>query len=105
MAAAEKRGVAQFKWTQGAHEVSPPPGFEDYFGAGPLYRFIEYNGIDAFDLVDKIRDFPEGTSAEETMRAVMGKDAAGAVDSVRKALQMLIEIIDADPEIDVSCSS
>ncbi|KAH8881785.1 duf341 domain-containing protein [Thozetella sp. PMI_491] len=100
VAEAEKRGTAEFKWTQGAYEATPPPGFEDYFGAGPLFRFIKYDGMDAFDLIDKIRDFPEGTSPEETMRALMGKDAANAVDSVRTTLQMLIDIIDSDPEIE-----
>lgn len=104
VAEAEKRGTAHFEWTQGAYKAIPPPGFEDYFGAGPLFRFINYDGMDAFDLIDKIRDFPEGTSAEETMRALMGNDASAAVESVRKTLQTLIDIIDEDPAIEVSFS-
>lgn len=100
MAEAEKRGTAQFEWTQGAYKAIPPPGFEDYFGAGPLFRFIDYDGMDAFDLIDKIRDFPEGTSAEETMRALMGNDASAALESVRKTLQTLLDIIDEDPDIE-----
>jgi hypothetical protein len=99
---AEKRGTAQFKWTQGAYNATPPPGFEDYFGAGPLYRFFDYDGINAFDMLEKIRSFPEGTSAEDTMRQLMGEDAGHTIDSVRKTLQELLDIIDADPEIEVS---
>ena len=102
---AERRGIAKFKWTQGTFEAQPPPGFEDYFGAGPLYRFMLYDGIQAFDILEKIRDFPEGETAEETMRLLMGNKPAETVDSVRVALEYLIKQIDEDPEIEVSVTS
>ncbi len=86
---------------KGRTRQSPPPGFEDYFGAGPLYRFIEYDGIQAFDILEKIRDFPEGKTAEDTMRLLMGEEPAETVHSITNALQGLIDIIDEDPEIEV----
>ncbi|KAK9772397.1 putative ef-hand calcium-binding domain protein [Seiridium cardinale] len=95
-----EKGVAQFAWTQGKYNAAPPPGFEDYFGAGPLYRFFDYDGINAFDILEKIRAFPPGNSAEDTMRLLMGNDISHTIDSVQKSLQMLINIIDADPEIE-----
>ncbi|KAI0130516.1 duf341 domain-containing protein [Xylariales sp. AK1849] len=95
-----ERDVAQFTWTQGTYNATPPPGFEDYFGAGPLYRFFDYDGIDAFDILEKIRDFPPGNSAEDTMRLLMGDNVSHTVDSVQNSLQILINIIDADPEIE-----
>lgn len=88
--------------------AKPPPGFEDYFGPGPLFRFVEFDGMEGFeDLIEKIRDFPEGTSAEDTMRQLFGDQGAGYNEvNLRKCLNHLFDIIDADPEIEVSaCSS
>lgn len=79
----------------------PPPGFEDYFGAGPLWRFIDHDGSNTFDIVERIRDFPEGPNAEETMRLLMGEQPAYTTTSVQEAIQRLLEMIDADPEIEV----
>lgn len=80
----------------------PPQGFEDYFGAGPLWRFIDYDGGAAFDVVDRIRDFPEGSNPEETMRELFGPNPSCLVESVKNATQRLLDILDADPEIEVS---
>lgn len=101
MAETEKRGNAEFTWTQGNREAIPPPGFEDYFGAGPLWRFIDYDGSKAFDIVDRIREFPKGPNAEATMRLLMGNQPAYALSSVQEAIKRLLDIIDADPEIEV----
>lgn len=100
----DKRGNIDFAWTQGTCPATPPDGFEDYFGAGPLWRFIEYDGDSAFDVLDRIRDFPEGSNAEETMRLLFGSNASCLMESVQNATQRLLDMIDADPEIEVSCS-
>ncbi|RFU26057.1 hypothetical protein B7463_g10268, partial [Scytalidium lignicola] len=75
---------AQFKWAQGAHPATPPPGFEDYFGVPPLYRFVDFDGISGFnDILLKIHGqepYPER--------------------SIRNAINDIFKIIDADPEID-----
>lgn len=101
MAETEKRGNANFTWTQGTRPAPPPPGFEDYFGGGPLWRFIDYDGSEAFDIVDRIREFPTGANAEATMRLLMGDQPAYALSSVQNAIQGLLDLIDADPEIEV----
>lgn len=98
----KKRGNASFTWTQGTCPAIPPEGFKEYFGAGPLWRFIQYAGDAAFDVVDRIRDFPDGASAEETMRLLFGSNSSYLVTSVQGAMQRLLDIIDADPEIEVS---
>ncbi|KAJ4387498.1 hypothetical protein N0V93_008091 [Gnomoniopsis smithogilvyi] len=100
VAETEKRGNAEFVWTQGTREAIPPPGFEDYFGAGPLWRFIDYDGSKAFDIVDRIREFPQGPNAEATMRLLMGDQPSYALSSVQEAIHRLLDIIDADPEIE-----
>lgn len=101
MTETEKRGNAEFTWTQGTREATPPPGFEDYFGAGPLWRFIDYDGSSAFDIVDRIRDFPKGPNAEASMRLLTGDQPGYALSSVQEAIEKLLDIIDADPEIEV----
>lgn len=101
-AACEREGV-EFAWTQGIVPVKPPSGFEDYFGPGPLFRFVDFDGVEGFeDILDKIRDFPEGTSAEDTMRHLFGSQIAASTEmKLRKALNHLFDVIDADPEIEV----
>ncbi|KAI0167250.1 duf341 domain-containing protein [Pestalotiopsis sp. NC0098] len=105
VAEVEEDGDAAFVWTQGTYAATPPDGFKDFFGGGPHYRFFDYGGHQAFDILEKIRDFPEGSSAEETMRQLMGDGASHTAESVRRALQVLIDIIDADPDIEVSLAS
>lgn len=105
VAEVEEAGNAEFVWTQGTYAATPPDGFKDFFGGGPHYRFFDYDGHQAFDILEKIRDFPEGSSAEETMRQLMGDGASHTAESVRNALQVLIDIIDADPDIKVSLLS
>lgn len=100
----QARGNAVFSWTQGVRKAVPPPGFEDYFGAGPLWRFIDYDGHQGFDVLERIRDFPEGPNAEETMRLMLGEQPAYAMTSVKEAIQRLLDMIDADPEIEVFCA-
>lgn len=96
--------MVDFTWTQGTVPAKPPPGFEDYFGPGPLYRFVEFDGMEGFeDILDKIRDFPEGISAEDTMRRLFEQGPAnGNGLNLRKCLNHLFDVIDADPEIEVS---
>lgn len=102
VAEAEKRGNAKFSWTQGLRKATPPAGFEDYFGAGPLWRFIDHDGSNTFDVLERIRDFPEGPNAEATMRLLVDEESAYSMTSVQEAMQKLLDIIDADPEIEVS---
>lgn len=84
--------------------MKPPKGFEDYFGAPPYYRFLDFQGEhDMYDqTLEKIREFPEGSSAEDTMRrmTVGGELANGKV--LQAAMTQLLRVIEEDPEIEVS---
>lgn len=99
----EKTGIVDFVWTQGTVPAKPPPGFEDYFGPGPLFRFVEFDGIEGFeDIVEKIRDFPDGITAEDTMRRLFGSQSAASTErKLCKALDHLFDVINTDPEIEV----
>ncbi|KAK2595359.1 hypothetical protein QQS21_006895 [Conoideocrella luteorostrata] len=98
--AVEKSGTAEFKWINGAHSATPPPGFEAYFGPGPLYRFIDFDGVSELDdMLSKLREFPEGLNAEDTMRRLIGDNQAFTAPAVRRTLGRLIDMLDEDPEI------
>lgn len=99
--AQDENGV-QFKFTQGDYEAIPPPGFEEYFGAGPLFRFVDVGLTTGPDIVSRLRDFPVGATAEDTMRLLADKDTKYLASNVTDAMASLMAQIDADPEIDVS---
>lgn len=67
--------VSTFYFIQGPCKAMPPPGFEDYFGPAPHFRFIEPDrassqGRDE-DVLSRIRDFPECETPEGTMRELL----------------------------------
>lgn len=99
---AETANGVKFKFTQGDHEAIPPPGFEEYFGAGPLFRFMDVGLNKGTDMISKLRDFPVGATAEDTMRLLFDKDAKYVASNVMDAMDSLLAQVDADPEIDVS---
>lgn len=61
-------------------EAFPPEGFEDFFGVGPFYRFIKPSGPETggTDVLERIRNFPKGATAEDQMRELM-KDGMASV--------------------------
>ncbi|KAI1389750.1 serine hydrolase-domain-containing protein [Hypoxylon trugodes] len=97
----EDRGLATFAFTQGAHEVEPPLGWENYFGSRPLYRFIDAAEGDAFEVVRRVRHIPRGLSPEATLR-LFKPDRPVDVDwtTFRDALSGILKTIEDDPEID-----
>ena len=98
----EKSGSVNFKWIDGAHDAQPPPGFDSYFGSPPLYRFIDFDGTTELDdMMSKIRDLPEGLTAEDTMRRLVGGKEMFKGPAVKSTLERIFEILDDDPEIDV----
>lgn len=73
-------GTADLHFIHGPVETHPPEGFEDYFGEGPYYRFIkpaevEEGGGDT-DVLERIRNFPEGANAEDQMRLLLRSEVA-----------------------------
>ncbi|KAF4470999.1 ef-hand calcium-binding domain-containing [Fusarium albosuccineum] len=99
--AVRSSGSSTFKWIDGRHKAVPPPGFNNYFGSPPLFRFMEYDGVEGLDdMLVKIRDFPEGLTPEDTIRRLLGEEEMFTAKAVHAALDRLHEIIDQDPEID-----
>jgi hypothetical protein len=90
-------GTATFYFTHGPCEVVPPEGFEEFFGEPPYYRFIEPDESSAKmqdnDVLSRIRDFPRGETAEDTMRELMTVGVATSHKSTNRAIKHLTEVI------------
>lgn len=87
---------ATFHFIQGPHEAVPPEGYEEYFGGKPYYRFVEYvEATGGVDVLKKIRDFPEGATAEDMLRELL-TDGADGRDSLRDAINLLYRIMDEE---------
>ncbi|PTB44903.1 uncharacterized protein TrAFT101_000372 [Trichoderma asperellum] len=98
---ATTRPGVEFKWINGFARATPPPGFDDYFGAPPLYRFMDIDGISELEqMIINIRDMPQGNSPEETMRKLVADKEQFAAPAVIETISRLLQILDDDPEID-----
>ncbi len=104
--------TAELHFIHGPVRAFPPHGFEEYFGQAPYFRFIEpYHGEDGEnDVLDRIRNFPAGITAEDQMRELM-KVNVGAVpvpsdgtwtatQSARDAIDYLYGIMERDGPFD-----
>lgn len=106
--------VSTFFFTHGPCKAVPPPGFEDYFGPAPHYRFIEPDVVESQgqsgDVLSRIRDIPECETAEDTMRSLLRGDlneessdteseggtptpVAAAHRSTDNAIQYLLQVV------------
>lgn len=100
--AIEKAGPIEFKWLEGAHATTPPENFESYFGPPPWLRHFEYDGVSALDtMITKIRDFPAGLSAEDTIRRLVSEESMSSKQAVMATMDRMIKVLDEDPSIDV----
>ncbi|KAG5971871.1 hypothetical protein E4U55_001047 [Claviceps digitariae] len=103
MKKASASGKVSFKFISGQHDAVPPAGFADYFGRGPLYRFIPFDGIEALDdILHKLDEFPQGETAEDTMRQLLQSDFGSqySLDGVRPSIEYILDAVRADPEIE-----
>lgn len=111
--------TAELHFVHGPVEAFPPEGFEEFFGLGPYYRFIEPpkaaedGGGGGTDVLDRIRNFPEGATAEDQMRELMKVDVPavpiassdtdygyGGNQSANEAIDYLYRIMEEDGPFD-----
>ncbi|KAK1777235.1 serine hydrolase-domain-containing protein [Copromyces sp. CBS 386.78] len=97
----KRRGLGSFTYSQGTHEVGPPPGWEDYFGKPPLYRFLDVSHGDAFETLRRLRHVPRGLNPEDTMRQLQSatEEEDWHQEAWREALDGVFKTVDDDPEI------
>jgi hypothetical protein len=103
--------TAELQFVHGPVEAFPPEGFEEFFGLGPYYRFIKPAETETGnrDVLDRIRHFPKGATAEDQMRELM-RGGIGAVPvpdqhihsdiSAQQALDYLYQIMEEDGPFD-----
>lgn len=93
---------ASFYFLQGPYEVTPPTGYEEFFGGPPYYRFIVPSDADmeTVDVLERIRDFPQLETPEMTMRELMTYGVAKTDDSARKTLEYLYEVLEKEGPFD-----
>ncbi|AEO67428.1 uncharacterized protein THITE_125661 [Thermothielavioides terrestris NRRL 8126] len=98
----ERRGLASFVYTQGRHEVEPPKGWENYFGARPCYRFIDTRHGDVFDHLRRIIQMPRGLDAEDAMRMFqnLSTDESWQKEVLTEAVDDVFNTIDENPDVD-----
>jgi len=91
----------EFIFTQGTIPCAPPKGFVEYFGPAPHFRFLSYDGVDEEeDVLEKIRDMPDATTAEDALRLILPTAVADVTKSMRLALDALYETMERDGPFD-----
>lgn len=64
---------------------------------------MDIDGISELEqMIINIRDMPQGNSPEETMRKLVADKEQFAAPAVIETISRLLQILDDDPEIDVS---
>jgi hypothetical protein len=97
--------TAELFFVHGPVEAYPPEGFED-----PHYRFIKPGSTQegGSDVLDRIRNFPKGATAEDQMRELMrtgsvpvpNANGGYADESAEEAMEYLYEIMQEEGPFD-----
>ncbi|KAL9056435.1 MAG: hypothetical protein Q9162_002916 [Coniocarpon cinnabarinum] len=98
----ESDGTASFFFVQGQIPVHPPHGFQEYFGPGPHWRFINDLGTAEKAMLERIRHFPDAATAEDTLRMLLpeGETREGTIPSVRPVLDYIYTEMEKEGDID-----
>jgi hypothetical protein len=97
-------GETTFFFTQGEHPCKPPAGFLEYFGPAPHYRFVQYDGIEKNDVLERIRDFPEGENAEDVLRELFPAGNDEVRQSMWNAMDAVYKTMDEHGPFDGVCA-
>lgn len=85
-----------FHYLNGPLLVSPPPGFEAYFGVGPHYRWIDDGQKPGKSTIRRVRDLPTSENNDDAMREVLGdvhcRNYADLMDYIEGVLEKNPEI-------------
>ncbi|KAJ9297328.1 hypothetical protein DTO271G3_4621 [Paecilomyces variotii] len=92
--------TASFHYINGAVVVSPPPGFDEYFGIGPHYRWIDDGGTAEDSMIARIRQLPAGDSPEDVMRNLTGGREDGTWRNRQQVMDSLYGELEKDPSIE-----
>ncbi|KAK5663305.1 hypothetical protein OQA88_3733 [Cercophora sp. LCS_1] len=94
-------GPVEFAWIDGSHSVTPPAGFDNYFGSPPFYRFIDPDGVSGLDtMVESIRELSNGATTESTMRKLWDQNQKNGSAQVEFAVNNILQYLERNPDID-----
>lgn len=93
----ESDGSATFRFAEGNVLVEIPQEYTGFFGPPPNYAFFDVDNRDA--MLQHIRHFPRRETPEITLRSIVKQSGASSLNSVRPALDYLIQLLDDEPDI------
>ncbi|ODM17016.1 hypothetical protein SI65_07415 [Aspergillus cristatus] len=89
---------ATFRFAEGNVLVEIPQEYAGFFGPPPNYAFFDVNNREAIH--KHIRHFPRGETPESSLRSITKHSVSSSFESVRSALDYLIQLLDKEPDID-----
>ncbi|KAJ5683112.1 hypothetical protein N7462_006277 [Penicillium macrosclerotiorum] len=94
----EKDNSASFVYLNGPVQITPPPGFEEYFGIGPHYRWADDGGAAEDSMISRVRKIPVGQNPEDVMRDLT-RDRDVVWKNHKEVMQYLYDTLEQNPEI------
>ncbi|GIK02014.1 hypothetical protein Aspvir_006057 [Aspergillus viridinutans] len=91
--------AASFHYVNGLVSVTPPSGFDRYFGIGPHYRWLDDGGIAEESLISRVRHIPLGDSPEDVMRGLIGGRKT-IILNYKEVMDYLYNELEKDSEIE-----
>ncbi|GAD95060.1 DUF341 family oxidoreductase, putative [Paecilomyces variotii No. 5] len=96
----ERDQTASFRYINAPVAVSPPPGFDEYFGIGPHYRWADDGGTAEDSMLARIRQLPVGESPEDVMRNLQKGHENTTWRNRRQVMDILYRELENDPLIE-----
>ncbi|KAK2757089.1 hypothetical protein FQN54_005058 [Arachnomyces sp. PD_36] len=97
----EKPGEIDFKFIDGLHPATPPEGFQEYYGPGPHFLNVEYDGTAALETLQlNLRANKPGQSYEERVKELVKNDATMiSKENYMRTFNHIEKFLVEDPEI------
>ncbi|OQE31972.1 hypothetical protein PENSTE_c001G07936 [Penicillium steckii] len=89
----ERDQSASLHYINAPVKITPPEGFEEYFGIGPHYRWADDGGAAEDSMISRVRQIPVGQNPEDVMRDLVGDreviwlNYKGVMDYLYQALE------------------
>ncbi|KAJ5902693.1 hypothetical protein N7495_003221 [Penicillium taxi] len=90
---------ASFHYINAPVRITPPSGFEEYFGVGPHYRWADDGGAAEDSMISRVRTIPDGQNPEDVMRDLVG-DRAVMWLNYKDVMDYLYDTLEKNPAIE-----
>ncbi|KAJ5752466.1 DUF341 family oxidoreductase [Penicillium odoratum] len=89
---------ATFHYINAPVKITPPEGFEKYFGVGPHFRWADDGGAAEDSMISRVRKIPDGQNPEDVMRDLIGERNVIWLN-YKEVMAYLYDTMEKDPEI------